>query len=131
LAHDYGTDSAEAAKADGLFRDASALASPDTPELALALEMYGEFLKANNRAEEAEPVLDRANMIRKKLVFRIGPKFSMDVPVFKVGGGVKAPSLLSKVEPEYSEEARSLKLSGTVLLKVVIDTDGLAKNIEL
>jgi TonB family protein len=46
-----------------------------------------------------------------------------------VGGGVTAPSLLFKVEPEYSEEARSAKLQGTVLLKLVIDTDGLAKNI--
>ena len=40
-------------------------------------------------------------------------------------------SLLSKVEPEYSEEARSLKMQGTVLLKIVVDTDGVAKNIQL
>jgi TonB family protein len=48
-----------------------------------------------------------------------------------VGGGVTAPSLLFKVEPEYSEEARSAKLLGTVLLKLVVDTDGLAKNIQV
>jgi TonB family protein len=48
-----------------------------------------------------------------------------------VGSGVTAPSLLSKVEPEYSEEARAAKLQGTVLLKVVVDTDGLAKNIQV
>ena len=49
----------------------------------------------------------------------------------KVGGGVTAPSLLYKVEPEYSEEARTYKVQGTVLLSVVIDVDGVAKNIEL
>ena len=34
--------------------------------------------------------------------------------VFRVGGGVTAPALLYKVEPEYSEEARKAKYQGTV-----------------
>jgi TonB family protein len=52
-------------------------------------------------------------------------------PVFKVGGGVSAPKLLSKLEPDYSEEARAAKYQGTVVLKVVIGTDGQAYNLEL
>jgi hypothetical protein len=32
--------------------------------------------------------------------------------VYHVGGGVAAPVLLSKVEPEYSEQARQAKLQG-------------------
>ena len=48
-----------------------------------------------------------------------------------MGPGVKPPTLAYKVEPEYSEEARAAKLQGTVLLKVVIDVDGLAKDIEV
>ena len=36
--------------------------------------------------------------------------------VYRVGGEVSAPILISKTEPEYSEEARKAKYSGTVLL---------------
>jgi protein TonB len=35
---------------------------------------------------------------------------------YKIGGGVSSPSILYKVEPEYSEEARKAKFQGTVLL---------------
>jgi TonB family protein len=48
--------------------------------------------------------------------------------VFKVGGGVTAPTLLYKVEPEYSEEARKAKYQGTVVLYVEVDTTGRAVN---
>ena len=43
--------------------------------------------------------------------------------------GVSAPSVLFKVDPEYSEEARNAKYSGTVLLSVVVGADGKACNI--
>jgi periplasmic protein TonB len=48
--------------------------------------------------------------------------------VFKVGGGVTAPQLLYKVEPEYSEEARKAKFQGTVVLYVEVDPSGHAIN---
>jgi periplasmic protein TonB len=48
--------------------------------------------------------------------------------VFKVGGGVTAPTLLYKVEPEYSEEARKAKFQGTVVLYVEVDPSGKAVN---
>lgn len=44
--------------------------------------------------------------------------------VYRIGGGVSAPALLSKVEPEYSEEARKAKFQGTVVLYVVVDEKG-------
>jgi len=50
---------------------------------------------------------------------------------FKVGGGVSQPSVLVKVDPEYSEEARKAKYSGTVLLQLVVDIDGKAKSIKV
>jgi TonB family protein len=46
--------------------------------------------------------------------------------VYKVGAEVAAPSVLHKVEPEYSEEARIARLQGTVVVQVVIGTDGVA-----
>jgi periplasmic protein TonB len=51
--------------------------------------------------------------------------------VFRVGGGVSAPVLLYKVEPEYSEEARKAKYQGTVLLYVEVDPNGHATNIRV
>jgi periplasmic protein TonB len=51
--------------------------------------------------------------------------------VFRVGGGVTAPALLFKVEPEYSEEARKAKYQGTVVLYVEVDPSGKAKNLRV
>jgi outer membrane biosynthesis protein TonB len=48
--------------------------------------------------------------------------------VYRVGGGVSAPTLIHKVEPEYSEEARKAKYEGTVILYVEISPDGHAVN---
>jgi TonB family protein len=51
--------------------------------------------------------------------------------VYKVGNGISAPSLVSRVDPEYSEEARAEKLDGSVLLSIVVGTDGLAHDINV
>jgi protein TonB len=51
--------------------------------------------------------------------------------VFRVGGGVTAPALLFKKEPEYSEEARKAKHQGTVLLYIEVDPSGHATNIKV
>jgi TonB family protein len=51
--------------------------------------------------------------------------------VYTVGNGVTAPELVSKVEPEYSEEARKAKYSGSVLLSIVVNTDGKAEEIKV
>jgi TonB family protein len=51
--------------------------------------------------------------------------------VFRVGGGVSAPVLLFKKEPEYSEEARKAKYQGTVVLYVEVTPDGKANNMKV
>jgi TonB family protein len=50
---------------------------------------------------------------------------------YRIGGGVSAPSLLFKVEPEYSEEARKAKFQGTVVLFVVVDEKGLPQQLRI
>lgn len=50
---------------------------------------------------------------------------------YRIGGGVSAPQLLLKVEPEYSEEARKAKYQGTVVLAVVVDENGRARDIRV
>ena len=49
--------------------------------------------------------------------------------VFRVGGGVSAPQLIHRVDPEYSEEARKAKHQGTVELYVEVEPDGKAHKI--
>ena len=51
--------------------------------------------------------------------------------VFRVGGGVSAPVLVFKKEPEYSEEARKAKYQGTVVLYVEVEPDGHPTNIRV
>jgi TonB family protein len=51
--------------------------------------------------------------------------------VYRVGGGVSAPSVLFKVEPEYSEEARKAKFQGTVVLAIIVDPSGKARDIRV
>jgi TonB family protein len=50
---------------------------------------------------------------------------------YHVGGGVSAPKILYRIEPEFSEEARKNKWQGVVVLRVIIGTDGKAHNINV
>jgi TonB family protein len=45
-------------------------------------------------------------------------------PVFRLGPDIAAPFVVAKAKPEYTEEARLVKLEGSVLLSVVVDTAG-------
>lgn len=51
--------------------------------------------------------------------------------VYRVGGEVKAPAVIHKVEPEYTEEAKNEKVEGMVFLTTVIETDGTASDIRV
>jgi TonB family protein len=47
------------------------------------------------------------------------------------GGPVSPPSVVHKVEPEYSEEARRASLEGTVLLRIIVDEDGRPRELKV
>ncbi len=51
--------------------------------------------------------------------------------VSPIGNGVSPPRLRSKVEPEYSKEARICRLVGTVLLRIVVGSDGKARDLKV
>jgi TonB family protein len=51
--------------------------------------------------------------------------------IYRVGGGVSQPAVIFKLDPEYSEEARKSKLSGSVMLSVIVDTEGRARDIRV
>ena len=51
--------------------------------------------------------------------------------VFRVGGGISAPTKLSSPEPQYSEEARQAKIEGTVTLFVIVGCDGIPRDVRV
>jgi protein TonB len=54
-----------------------------------------------------------------------------DATAYSAGRGITAPSVLTRLDPEYSEEARKAKYSGAVMLSIVVTTDGQADNIKV
>lgn len=42
----------------------------------------------------------------------------------RVGGNVKAPTIISRVEPQYTEIARRARIQGIVIIEAVIDRQG-------
>jgi TonB family protein len=49
----------------------------------------------------------------------------------RVGNGVTAPTLLFKMEPQYSAEARQAKSQGNVTLSLIVEPDGKTSNIRV
>jgi TonB family protein len=51
---------------------------------------------------------------------------------YRVGEpGLTPPKVASKVDPQYTEEARAAKIQGTTVLTVVVDEKGMAQNIKV
>jgi periplasmic protein TonB len=50
---------------------------------------------------------------------------------YKIGGGVSPPTVLSMVNPEYSEEARKAKWQGNVMVQVVVDEHGMPRDMRV
>src|SRR5947209_10431375 len=66
------------------------------------------------------------------ILFLLAPRaLAQNEPPVRVGGGVSAPRLLSKVETQYNEEARKARLNGAVVLYVEVRPDGHAANLRV
>jgi TonB family protein len=115
-------------EAEKLYRSALAVEDPNSADAATTLELYARFLKDKGSADESKSLADRATSIRKTLGTQAGAAKSQ---AFHIGGGVTPPKLLSKMEPEYTEEARTAKYQGTVVLTVEVGPDGIARNIQI
>jgi protein TonB len=51
--------------------------------------------------------------------------------VMKIGGGVSTPVLIHQVEPEFSEQARKAKFMGNVVVNLVVDPQGMPRNVRV
>ena len=63
--------------------------------------------------------------------FGPGSGGNMGGGAYRIGGGVSQPKILSKIEPEYSEEARKAKFQGAVVLQIVVDEKGNPRDIKI
>jgi TonB family protein len=98
------------------------------PQGVATLSNYARMRRRQNRVAEAEEMEARAREILHPA--KTGTETAVNSRnVYRVGGGVTAPGLLYKVEPAYSEEARTAKYQGTVLLSIEVAPDGTAQNI--
>lgn len=51
--------------------------------------------------------------------------------VMSVGGGVSAPVVIHSIDPEFTEQARLTNFQGTVVLQLIVDTDGNPQNVHV
>jgi TonB family protein len=117
--------------------EASLDVSKRIPYSAYGWEIGGgviDEVQAYNRALTADEVLaifraGSAGVCRGGVTQTAPPTTASTPPapqIYRVGNGVSAPSLLAKVEPEYSELARILHAEGMVVLVCTIQPEGVA-----
>ena len=51
--------------------------------------------------------------------------------VFEIGKDVTAPVLVTRVDPQYTPEARRAQIQGVVLLRVVVAADGTVHDVSV
>jgi TonB family protein len=124
-----------ASEAETLYRTSMAVQDPNSAQAVTTMQLYALFLGRNNRSEESKAIQAQADALHKQQALNAdrfaaaeGAAATPNLNALRVGGGVNAPTLVSKVEPQYSEEARAAKLSGTVVLYIEVGTDGRAHN---
>ena len=122
-------------RVEPLYREVLAIREklPGDGEIALAqiLEMMSVLFRETQRDEEANRLFARATPIRRRHFEALSPApYTLREP-FRIGGGVSAPGILSKREPEYSDLARMLKWQGTVVLTLVVSESGATDSIRL
>jgi TonB family protein len=110
-----------------------AIARSTMPAPAAALPMTGRHpLEARVEAilnlRENRRRASRSIAMLAAAAFLI-PLAAQQQPVYNVGAGVTAPTVLQRITPTYTQEAKDAKIQGKVILSVVIGTDGRAQDI--
>jgi TonB family protein len=122
-------------EAEAQFKSALALQNPRSPDAATTMVLYAQMLRRQGKIDEATE-LEKKSTDARNAVPRVATGVSASATpsgsdVYRVGGGVTAPMLVFKREPEYSEVARIAKYQGTVTLYVEVGPDGTPHNIRV
>ncbi|MCU1274359.1 MAG: TonB family protein [Bryobacterales bacterium] len=115
-------------QAEMLYKNALSVQDPKSPDAATTMKLYAELLRVLGRADEANELGKRADAVQRATAGQVNSMRTSAHSVHRVGGDVSAPSVLQKVDPEYTEEARAAMLSGTVVMSLEVGPDGLAQN---
>ena len=102
--------------------------------MALSLELEGLLLARMFQESRSREMYNRARGLRSISVkgLNLNPLDTSPAnPVYRVGGEVSTPSVTFRVDPQYSEEARLMKYSGTVRLSVIIDAEGHVRSVAI
>lgn len=78
-------------------------------------------------ARRSAAALSAVFLVAILLVGTVRPAFADRI--YRIGKDVTAPKLIHKVEPQYTEEARTAKVQGTAVLHVIIGPDGRARTV--
>ncbi len=108
-----------------------AVSPPDQAQIALTLELEAAALNNIGEVQEATPLSERALAIRRNLVREMQAGAPAVGAAYRIGNGISAPSVISKIEPEYTAVARLLKREGTVVIHLVVDGQGVPRDIAL
>jgi TonB family protein len=120
-----------APEAETLYKSSLGAAKPDSADVIDTLQLYSRFLLSQGRDAEAKNMAEQAATALKSYYAQSAVRAKEASAVYKVGGDVKPPSVLGKVEPAYSQEARFARYSGTVVLYLEVTPEGLARNIHI
>lgn len=108
-----------------------AATEPPPEELSLTLELEAATLNATGQVVDATPLANRAFSIRKQRIREMQEGEPGVAVAYKAGGPISTPVAVKKSEPEYTAEARFLKIQGTVEIRLVVDPQGIPRDISL
>jgi TonB family protein len=105
--------------------------------LTIHIEGFGPVVK---KADAFQVTDERARFLSteelRAMFFAPGSNYARkadEIPeepgIFKIGSGVGMPRCISCPSPNYSDAGRAAKFSGTVILSIVVTTDGKATSI--
>jgi TonB family protein len=119
------------ADAEALYQRALTVEPPESLDTVDTLRNYAALLKHMGREVESASMAAQAEQVRETAGRNL-PKPQLANGVYKMSdGGVTAPMLLYKTEPQYTEEARAGKIQGTSVLSVEVGPDGVAHNLKV
>jgi TonB family protein len=70
-------------------------------------------------------------MRRMVMIALLVPALTLAAMPQKIGGDVKAPTAVRRVEPLYPDEAKTRHISGNVVLEAVIDKTGIVRDVKV
>ena len=104
---------------------------PSPADVALTLELEAGVLNGIGEVQEATFLSERAITIRKGRVREIQEGAQRIATAFKPGEGISAPTIATRSDPAYTNEARFLRVQGSVGLHFVVDENGRPQDISL